>query len=67
MKEGSLFVCHIEIFPNPRASCHIIGTVGEPWISKSAPSWFHNVSTYYGEKLFNVEQIFALKIHLNQH
>jgi hypothetical protein len=72
MKEGclfvlfSLFVCRIEIFPNPSASCHVLGTTGERWMSKGAPSWFHNVSTYDGEKLLNVEQFFSLKIHLNQ-
>jgi hypothetical protein len=64
MKEGSLFVlfvCQIEIFPNPNASCHVLGTVGEPWISKGAPSWFRNVSTYDGEKLLNIEQIFFIE------
>jgi hypothetical protein len=30
-------------------------------MSKGAPSWFHNASTYNGEKLLNIEQFFHWK------
>jgi hypothetical protein len=57
--EGRLFVCfsHWDL-PNPNTISLVFGIVGKPSMGTSAPSWFHNVSTYIG-KLLNIEQIFT--------
>jgi hypothetical protein len=46
MKEGGWFVTFR--FSNI-TSCVTLGIVGKHLTRKSAPSWFHNVSTYGGE------------------
>jgi len=70
MKEGGLFVLfcficlsHWEISQTKAALLVIIldDTVGKPWMSTSAPSWFCDVSTYGGEKLLNIENFFSWK------
>jgi len=45
---------------NHSASCHTLGTVGKPSMSRGAPSWFHNVPTYGGE-VIEYWTIFPLK------
>jgi len=55
MKEGCLFVlcvlfaCHAKISQYIAPFWLALNIVGKPSLSKDAPSWFHNVSTYAGE------------------
>ncbi len=53
--EERLFVCFVLFclscgdLPNHNASCHILGTVGKPLMSKGAANCFLNVLIYDGE------------------
>ncbi len=49
--EGSLFGLFVTLrSPKPcNVFCRVLGTVRKPSMSRCAPSWFHNISTYSGE------------------
>jgi hypothetical protein len=58
-KEGSLcvylFCLSCWDLSSHRTSCRTLGPVGKLSRTRGAPSWFHNVLTYYGE-VINIEQ-----------
>jgi len=63
MKKDCLFCLSCGDHSNHNASCHILGTVGKPVMSKGAPNCFHNVLIYDGIILNKISQ----KNHLNQY
>jgi len=65
MKEGCLFFLSLWDLPNQGSSCCTFGRVGNPSMTRCAPSWFHNVSTYCGEVIEDWKKN-SLKFYLNQ-
>jgi hypothetical protein len=48
MEEDSLYVLFVSHWDvsNHSDSCYALGTFEKPFMSRGAPSWFHNVLTY---------------------
>lgn len=45
---------------NKGATCHVIGTIGNPSMNRVALNWFHTISTYGGKTIE-----YRIKISLN--